>query len=221
MSEQLRLANFETVIWDLDGTVLRSYEISLEIWTEVLKDIGINLDPQDLRRNYHDTLKGTGRAIIGPDISEEVLDNVLVEFMARDNDYIKDVDQHLFKDAVELSMKSNDLGQRQIIVTNRAHGQDRGNASPRTLIGNSIMRDWIGNIICGDEVDVRKPDARVLGGIQYHPETTLVIGDQRVDAEFAHNIGATALIVGRHPEIFKGITLPGNHLIVESLESIN
>lgn len=221
MSEQLRLASFKTVIWDLDGTVLDSYKISLEIWTEVLKNIGIELDPQNLRRNYHDTLRGTGRAIIGPDVSEDVLDDLLTDFMVRDNNYIQDVDQHLFKDAVELSRKAKDLGHRQIIVTNRAHGQDRGNASPRTLIDNSIIRDCIDTILCGDEVSVRKPDANVLGNIQYNPETTLVIGDQRVDAEFAHNLGATALVIGRHPEIFEGITLPGNHFMVESLESIN
>lgn len=221
MSEQLSLANFDTLIWDLDGTILDSFKISLEIWTEVLRNMGRDLDPEHLRRNYHQTLRGTGQTILGPEVGESDLNLALTKFMARDNVYIQDVDRHLFKDAVDLSKQAHSLGHRQIIVTNRAHGIERGNASPRNLIANSALKDCIDLIICGDEVTERKPNVAVLGGINYNPETTLVIGDQHVDAHFANNINAIGLIVGRHPEIFEGVALPGNNFMVGSLEAVN
>jgi phosphoglycolate phosphatase-like HAD superfamily hydrolase len=220
MGKRLHLANFETLIWDLDGTILDSYKISLAIWTELFKGRGIDLDVDILRRNYHGTLRETCEAII-PSSAQNEIDDILVEFIARDNAHMQeDVNRHLFQDAVDLIERAHNLGRKQIIVTNRAHGDGRINTSPHTMIGKSKINHCIYHIICGDEVEERKPNVRVLNGIDYNPETTLVIGDQHVDAHFAHNINAKCLIVGRHPEIFEGVTLPGNHSIVESLNSV-
>lgn len=221
MSKQLRLASFDTLIWDLDGTILDSYKISLTIWTELLKARGMDLDSEILRRNYHGTLRETCEAII-PSAWQNEIDEILVDFIARDNAHMhEDVNRHLFQDAVDLIERAHNLGHKQIIVTNRAHGDGRVNASPHIMVGKSKINHCIYHIICGDEVENRKPSIQVLDGINYNPETTLVIGDQHVDAHFAYNINATCLIVGRHPEIFEDVVLPGNHSIVESLDLLH
>lgn len=206
------------LIWDLDGTILDSYKISLEIWTELLKARGINLDPNNLRRNYHGTLRETCEAIM-PGAHQRDIDNLLAEFIARDNAYMEeDVNRHLFKDAVDLIERAHNLGHRQIIVTNRAHGEGRTNASPHTMIGRSKINHCIYHIICGDELEHRKPKSQVLQGIDYDPSTTLIIGDQHVDVHFANNLNAHAILVNRHSEQFSD--LPPNHTIVESLNLI-
>lgn len=152
----LSLANFRTLIWDLDGTILDSYKISLEIWTELLNARGVELDPNLLRRNYHGTLRETCEAIL-PSAHHKHIDAMLAEFIAKDNAIMHEVNGHLFKDAVELIERAHSFGHRQIIVTNRAHGEGRVNASPHIMVGKSKIKPHIDHIICGDEVEHRKP----------------------------------------------------------------
>ena len=53
---------------------------------------------------------------------------------------------HLYDDAVNLAFRAHKIGRRQIIVTNRAHGTDRQNASPRNMVRNSRLRDVVDDI---------------------------------------------------------------------------
>lgn len=215
----LNLANFRTLIWDLDGTILDSYKISLEIWTELLNARGVELDPNVLRSNYHGTLRETCQAIL-PSVHHKHIDTILADFIARDNAIMYEVDGHLFKDAVGLIERAHNFGHRQIIVTNRAHGEGRVNASPHIMMGKSKIKHHIDHIICGDEVEHRKPKPEVLLGIDYDPATTLVIGDQHLDMQFARNIKASAVLVNRHSESFDDLLLSNNHLIVDSFDLI-
>jgi phosphoglycolate phosphatase-like HAD superfamily hydrolase len=221
----ISLANTNTIIWDLDGTILDSFGISLEIWDGVLARRGLPaLAAEDLARNYHGSLADTARSLLGKGANDEEVESALNEFIGVDNTYIKAVDQHLFEDAVRLIVRAHKAGCRQIIVTNRAHGIDRQNASPRNMIENSSLRTYIDRVICGDDAEHRKPKPEVLAEVIYDPVTTLVIGDQYVDAEFAHNLHARAVLVNReempiaHLERLQG--REDRYTIVRSLDEV-
>lgn len=64
-----------------------------------------------------------------------------------------------------------------------------------------VNKEIIDTVVSGDDSEHRKPKpaviSRLLDSGQITPETTLVIGDQFVDGEFAKNLGARAVLVCR------------------------
>lgn len=187
----------EILVWDLDGTILNSFDYGFDLWQAVMIHHGFDPPTRDqYARNYHGTVIETARGLM-PTATDTKLEEVLVDFFKLDDNHIDDVDSFLFSDAVGLVKRAADAGLRQIIVTNRGHGTERGNASPRTMVQNSSLRGSISEIICGDEVIERKPSIHVLDGYNIVPEKTLVIGDQSVDSQFAANLGCRAIIVCR------------------------
>ncbi|HEY8998870.1 MAG TPA: HAD hydrolase-like protein [Candidatus Saccharimonadales bacterium] len=202
-------SDVETIVWDLDGTLLDSFGIYVGCVNEVLRGLGRPEIPEQVfRSNHHGLIDDSIVAVLreaGQETTEAELTAIIRGFYALDNDYIKNVDDHLFEDAVGLAERAHEVGKRQIVVTNRPHGVDRGNGSPRNLIANSRLHDVIGTILCGDDCEVRKPHRAFL---EAHFGTDLanlgkiaVIGDQFVDAEFANNIGGSAILVARAGEI--------------------
>lgn len=120
----------DAIIWDLDGTLLNSLEISTGVWQKVLPRHGYPTPTaMDVARNYHGTLQDT---IVGlaPHASSEQAKIILDDFLEVDNAYIRDANHHLFPDAVRLAERAHGEGIKQILVTNRAHGTNRQNASP-------------------------------------------------------------------------------------------
>lgn len=138
--------NIQTIVWDLDGTLLNSFEIHIDVMTQVLKKHNLPVP-----------------------------------------------------NAVTLAQRAHIKGVRQILVTNRAHGIERGTASPKNIVDEGRLAGLIEKVICGDEVIHRKPSSQIFDdlSITIDPRTTLVIGDQFIDAQFAHNIGADCIIVRR------------------------
>jgi phosphoglycolate phosphatase-like HAD superfamily hydrolase len=91
------------------------------------------------------------------------------------------------------------------VTTNRPHGTDRGNGSPRNLVKNSRLRDIIDDVLCGDDSKFRKPHRQFLEA-RFGPDLAelgkiMTVGDQFVDAEFAHNIGCKTILIARTGEI--------------------
>jgi phosphoglycolate phosphatase-like HAD superfamily hydrolase len=192
----------QTLIWDLDGTLLDSFGIHEDILAQVLPRHGLVVPPREvIMAHFHGRLHESIGSLLGNAVTEQQLAAIIKDFLVIDDAYITHPDSHLFADALGLATRAHAQGAAQIIVTNRAHGVDRGNASPRTLVENSALRPLITQIICGDEGEHRKPLKEALAEVEYDPATTLVIGDQFVDAQFAHNLGASAVLVQRHHEM--------------------
>jgi phosphoglycolate phosphatase-like HAD superfamily hydrolase len=199
----------QTIVWDLDGTLLDSFGIYVGCVNEALRGLGRPEIAEQVFRNHHhgfidDSIANVLREA-GQKATQAELAEVIQEFYALDNDYIKDVDDHLFADAVALAKRAHKVGKRQLVVTNRPHGVDRGNGSPRNLVANSSLRELVNVVLCGDDSEFRKPHRAFLeacfGGDLAELGEIIVIGDQFVDAEFAHNIGGAAILVARAGEI--------------------
>lgn len=198
-SNKIVLKDIRGIIWDFDGTILDSFGVAKTILREVAEDIGIGFREAELANHFHGSLRDTLVGVFELDYSR--LTSVEGIFLGKQDEYYKRASTvELFKDALSLIQQASDNQIRQIIVTNRDH-TGRGAASPRSIVGSRGLDQYIERVICGDEVEYRKPDVRVLGDwLQYSgidTGNTLVVGDQLVDVELARNLGAEMVLIAR------------------------
>jgi phosphoglycolate phosphatase-like HAD superfamily hydrolase len=219
----------KAIAWDLDGTLLNSFGIYSDILRRLAPTFGLPVPTSEmLLMNFHGQLHESINGTFGG-LNDDTLKKFENQFLIEQNAYYVHIDQHLLEDAIILADKATAASLKQVIVTNRAHtGRDR--ASPRNIVEQSVLRQHIHHIICGDESgDYHKPDPRVFGDLferwQIKPAELLVIGDQYVDAQLALNSGSRAIIVSREVDQPAHLdTLPTgwqNHVaVVKSLHSI-
>lgn len=194
-------AAVEAIIWDLDGTLLDSFDIFMTVLADAAAQYDTTVpDREVVLRNYHGSLEASIKAVLQID-DGPLLTNILDEFLDIQNEYYELPNDHLFTDALELAKQADRAGLKQFIITNRFHDQC-GAASPRAIVEDSDLQPLISEIICGDETKDHKPDAAVawplLEKYSLDRRSVLVIGDQHVDAELARNLGCQAVIVNRH-----------------------
>lgn len=210
----MKFEQVEALAWDLDGTLIDSFELYCHVITEIARNRGLPpLSKVDAARNYHGTL-GDSLAAAFPTVPPDQMGGIAEEFIdIQEKHYEEDVDRHFFEDAVRLVHAAEIMGLRQVVITNREHGGRRF-ASPRSIIERSVIAGFIHEIRCGDEVKARKPDPRSLddwlASQQLSPDRLLVVGDQFVDAQLAVNLGSRAVLAARSGEV---------HHINQTLES--
>jgi HAD superfamily hydrolase (TIGR01549 family) len=191
-------SDISTIIWDLDGTLLDSLGILEEGLAKVLPSYGWAVPSHDVMLdNFHGSLEESINNALGG-VGANELQIIVQDFLVVQDKEYETVEHHLFPDAVDLARRAHGQTIRQILVTNRAH-EGRLKASPRHIVAHSSLRDYIDLVICGDDSQHRKPYPAVLGeyAAMIDASSVLVVGDQHVDAEFAHNIGARVVIVDR------------------------
>lgn len=197
----MRVENVRGIIWDMDGTLLDSFGIFEQILVDVARQNGYTVPTNEhMHKNYHGTLEETLRRVLNINQPTK-LDAAKQSFLDYQvKHYADDINSHLFKDAVNLARAAAKLDIRQLVVTNRAH-KGRGLASPKAIVANTELSDYILEVYAGDEVTHNKPDKRSTGnwleknGLS--PEHVVVIGDQFVDAQLAINTGARAILINR------------------------
>lgn len=177
-----------------------SFGYTLDILCEVMPKHGFPApSKEELAKNYHGTMRDVFNGLV-LEATDEQLDALLQDFMALDDEHIQHPDDHVFEDSVRLAKRAHKAGIRQIVVSNRAHGADRKFASPRNIIEASCLAGCIDQVVCGDEVERRKPEREAVEGVLKDGANVLVIGDQFVDAEFARNLRGRAILICRDGE---------------------
>lgn len=190
----------DTVIWDLDGTLLDTFGYTFDILCELLPKHGFPAPSrEDMLKNYHGTMQDVFKELVF-EATDAQIEALHQDFLAIDDEYIQHPDDHLFEDAERLAKKLHQAGIRQILVSNRAHGNGRKLASPRNIIEASCLAGCIDQVVCGDEVAQRKPRPGAVDGVVEAGACVLVIGDQFVDAEFARNLKGRAILICRDGE---------------------
>lgn len=192
----------KTLAWDFDGTIIDSFRIVVEVVTEIAIAEGLPVPTdEEFLTNFHGTMRETLHLLLGGKFPEPEVDRLMSVFLSKQTRYYETVSEHMIEDALALVDRARAAGLTQILVTNREHA-DRGNASPRHLVANSVLDGAFKIIICGDEVEHRKPDPRVLAAyIKDHPfkaDEFMIIGDQFVDGQLAMNLGCKAILVSRN-----------------------
>jgi len=193
----------QNVIWDFDGTILDSFRIQEDVLSEVLRRRGMEVpDHEVFVHNYHGRLHDSVGAIAG--VAGVLLDEIVDEFMHSEEHLYEEIERLYFADALDLMQRCHEAGLPQIIVSNRRHCSDVWVGSPRNLAARQPLMGLVDRVVCADDTHVWKPDARSLDRVERElgldRTKSLGIGDQFVDAEFARNLNARAVLVTRMPE---------------------
>ncbi len=188
------------IVWDFDGTLFDSYQLGKELLSTLLDSRGIAIPSADeFAHHYHGHLRDSLRGLSKLDGDE--LEALYEEFIYAEEHHYERPDGLFFVDALDLIKRAHKVGLKQIIVSNRPHFSDTRLGSPRNLARRPPLEGYIEAVVCGDDNDFHKPDPRVLDAVDAQlglgRSELLVIGDQVVDAELAHNLGCHTVLVQR------------------------
>ncbi len=191
------MPRFDSVLWDLDGTIC-----------ETRRDItaGIN----DLLLEYgHPAMSvaevsryvGWGSRVLisrcftaqgAPPLGQEELDGAYRSFLAHYESHLLDTTE-IYPGVGELLIRLSGSGIKMAVVTNK----------PERLAGKLIealgLRDRFGTVLGGDSLSVRKPDPdplnHAMGLLSSSRERTSMVGDSEIDLQSARAAGISVAVV--------------------------
>ena len=194
-------------IWDLDGTLLDSYEailsgieetfaqFSIPYYKEQVREFILKYSVQDLLVQVAEERK----------LDVEVLNQVRAQSLAEKNAQVV-----LMSGAREVLNWADQVGIQQFVYT---HKGDNAFAILRDL----GLESYFTEILTSQSGFARKPSPEaaiyLLDKYQLNPEKTYYIGDRTLDVEFAQNSGIQSIN-------FLESTYEGNHRI-QALEDIS
>ena len=187
-------------IWDLDGTLLDSYEAILSGIEETFAQFSIPYDKEQVREfilkfSVQDLLEQVAEE---RKLDVEVLNQVRAQSLAEKNAQVV-----LMPGAREMLGWADETGIQQFVYT---HKGDNAFAILRDL----GLESYFTEILTSQSGFARKPSPEaaiyLLDKYQLNPDNTYYIGDRTLDVEFAQNSGIQSLN-------FLESTYEGNHRI--------
>ena len=187
-------------IWDLDGTLLDSYEAILSGIEETYAQFSIPYDKEQVREfilkfSVQDLLEQVAEE---RKLDVEVLNQVRAQSLAEKNAQVV-----LMPGAREMLGWADETGIQQFVYT---HKGDNAFAILRDL----GLESYFTEILTSQSGFARKPSPEaaiyLLDKYQLNPDNTYYIGDRTLDVEFAQNSGIQSLN-------FLESTYEGNHRI--------
>ena len=187
-------------IWDLDGTLLDSYEAILSGIEETFGQFSIPYDKESVREfilkySVQDLLEQVAEE---RDLDAAVLNQVRGQSLAEKNAQVV-----LMPDAREVLAWAAEQGIQQFVYTHKGD-------NAFTILRDLGLAEYFTEILTGQSGFARKPSPEVatylLDKYQLNPEKTYYIGDRTLDVEFAQNSGIQSIN-------FLESSFEGNHMI--------
>ena len=187
-------------IWDLDGTLLDSYEAILSGIEETFAQFAIPYDKGKVREFI---LKYSVQDLLVQVTEErkldvEVLNQVRAQSLAEKNAQVV-----LMPGAREMLAWADQAGIQQFVYTHKGD-------NALTILRDLGLESYFTEILTSQSGFARKPSPEaaiyLLDKYQLNPDNTYYIGDRTLDVEFAQNSGIQSLN-------FLGSTYEGNHRI--------
>jgi phosphoglycolate phosphatase len=195
-ADNLIAARFDTVIYDLDGTLIDSARDMCVAVSRVLADHGLPpITDQDARIFMGQGSKVTvGKAFAknGRTLDDAALSAATREFVRY---YEADPVSHTtaFDGVTDVVGRFDRLGLRQGVCTNKFE------RPARIILEHLKLMPPISDVAGADTFPVHKPDPKhilmLLERMGGNPERTVMIGDSIHDAEAAHSAGIPAVLV--------------------------
>ena len=187
-------------IWDLDGTLLDSYEAILSGIEETFAQFSIPYDKEQVREFI---LKFSVQDLLVQVAEERKLDVEMLNQMRAQSLAEKNAQVVLMPGAREVLSWADQVGIQQFVYT---HKGDNAFAILRDL----DLESYFTEILTSQSGFARKPSSEaatyLLGKYQLDSEKTYYIGDRTLDVEFAQNSGIQSIN-------FLESTYEGNHRI--------
>ena len=192
-------------IWDLDGTLLDSYEAILSGIEETYAQFSIPYDKEQVREfilkySVQDLLV---RVAEDRNLDVEVLNQVRAQSLAEKNTQVV-----LVPGAREMLAWADQVGIQQFVYTHKGD-------NALTILRDLGLESYFTEILTSQSGFARKPSPEaanyLIDKYQLNPDNTYYIGDRTLDVEFAQNSGIQSLN-------FLESTYEGNHRIQELVD---
>ena len=174
-------------IWDLDGTLLDSYEAILSGIEETFAQFSIPYDKEKVREFI---LKYSVQDLLVQVAEERKLDVAVLNQVRAQSLAEKNAQVVLMSGAREVLSWANQVGIQQFVYT---HKGDNAFAILRDL----GLESYFTEILTSQSGFARKPNPEaatyLLDKYQLDPEKTYYIGDRTLDVEFAQNSGIQSI----------------------------
>ena len=170
-------------IWDLDGTLLDSYEAILSGIEETFAQFSIPYDKEEVREfilkfSVQDLLEQVAEE---RDLDAEVLNQVRAQSLAEKNAQVV-----LMPGAREVLAWADQAGIQQFVYTHKGNNAN-------TILKDLGLESYFTEILTSQSGFERKPSPEaatyLLDKYQLNPDSTYYIGDRTLDVEFAQNSG--------------------------------
>ena len=174
-------------IWDLDGTLLDSYEAILSGIEETFAQFSIPYDKEKvrefiLRYSVQDLLEQVAEE---RNLDAEVLNQVRAQSLAEKNTQVV-----LMPGAREVLAWADQAGIQQFVYTHKGD-------NAFTILKDLGLESYFTEILTSQSGFARKPSPEaatyLLDKYQLDPENTYYIGDRTLDVEFAQNSGIQSI----------------------------
>ena len=174
-------------IWDLDGTLLDSYEAILSGIEETFGQFSIPYDKEKVREfilkySVQDLLEQVAEE---RNLDAEVLNQVRAQSLAEKNAQVV-----LMPGAREVLAWADEAGILQFVYTHKGD-------NAYTILRDLGLESYFTEILTSQSGFSRKPSPEVatylLDKYELNPRTTYYIGDRTLDVEFAQNSGIQSI----------------------------
>lgn len=174
-------------IWDLDGTLLDSYEVILSGIEETFVQFSIPYDKEKVREfiltfSVQDLLEQVAEE---RKLDAEVLNQVRAQSLAEKNAQVV-----LMPCAREVLNWADQVGIQQFVYTHKGD-------NAFTVLRDLGLGSYFKEILTSQSGFARKPNPEaanyLLDKYQLEPENTYYIGDRTLDVEFAQNSGIQSI----------------------------
>ena len=174
-------------IWDLDGTLLDSYEAILSGIEETFAQFSIPYDKEEVREfilkfSVQDLLEQVAEE---RDLDAEVLNQVRAQSLSEKNAQVV-----LMPGAREVLSWADQAGIQQFVYTHKGD-------NAFTILRDLGLESYFTEILTSQSGFERKPSPEaatyLLDKYQLNPEKTYYIGDRTLDVEFAQNSGIQSI----------------------------
>ncbi len=189
-------------IWDLDGTLLDSYEAILSGIEETFAQFSIPYDKEKVREfilkfSVQDLLEQVAEE---RDLDAEVLNQVRAQSLSEKNAQVV-----LMPGAREVLAWVDEVGIQQFVYTHKGD-------NAFTILRDLGLESYFTEILTSQSGFARKPSPEatnyLLDKYELDPRATYYIGDRTLDVEFAKNSGIQSIN-------FLESSYEGNHMIQE------
>ena len=174
-------------IWDLDGTLLDSYEAILSGIEETFGQFSIPYDKEKVREfilkfSVQDLLEQVAEE---RDLDAEVLNQVRAQSLSEKNAQVV-----LMPGAREVLIWADQAGIQQFVYTHKGD-------NALTILRDLGLECYFTEILTNQSGFARKPSPEaaiyLLDKYQLNPDNTYYIGDRTLDVEFAQNSGIQSI----------------------------
>ena len=174
-------------IWDLDGTLLDSYEAILSGIEETFAQFSIPYDKESVREFI---LKYSVQNLLGQVAEERNLDAAVLNQVRAQSLSEKNAQVVLMPGAREVLAWADQAGIQQFIYTHKGD-------NTFTILRDLGLESCFTEILTSQSGFARKPNPEaanyLLDKYQLDPDNTYYIGDRTLDVEFAQNSGLQSI----------------------------